>query len=168
MDAVLVNPAQPISQEEADRLMAEYQATLDKLAAAGLKPPRAIRPPVSFQPTGQDEMMELVRQAWTDPNGSVLVFFPASGGARVVKRAPELEPAPARSPLYFTIHRTGTSKPTKVSPGGVKRNFGVALKIATYEDSTRLSKATGKTVNPGDVIASGYNVEASDPTETEV
>lgn len=171
MDAVGINPTTP-QDEEMQKLMAEYEALKARMSAAGMKAPSIKIPqiPETFVPTTVDEAMDMVRDAWDDPNGSIVVFFPMllADKGRLVLRAVELGPAPARSPKYFTIHRSAMSKPSKISPGGVNRNFGVAFKVATLEDSSRLSKASGKFVAPGSLIASGYNVEAGDPGEAPV
>jgi hypothetical protein len=159
MDAVLINPA--VDPEEVKRIMAEYEALLEKAARAGIKIGKKPSLPVPFVPTSQEEMMQLINAAYADPNASIIAFFPAnSQGQRVVKRAIELDAAPDRSHVYFTIQRSGVSKPTKTSPGGVARNFGVAVKLATEEDASRLNTATGSSLKAGDLIASGYNVEA--------
>ena len=153
MDAVLVNPAGVPTPEE---LQAQLEEIRKSYAALGLKMPSfGSRAPVHFDPTSEEDAVELFNQAMSQHKGSVLVFLPANAqGQRVIKLANELDYAPARGNTYFTIHRTGISR------GGVKRNFGVSLRLANEDDALKLKVAQG------DIVLAGYNVEVDKPEAT--
>lgn len=160
MDAVLINPGQTTEE-----LLKEFEALSAKMRAAGGTAPRIVfaKQQAAIQPTSDDDAAQLFQDCMDSKDGCLLVFFPKDiNGMRTVKRIDELEHAPNRAWNYFTIHRTGVSKPTKTSPGGIRRNFGVSVRLASPDEALKMK------MNPGDALAAGYNVETGDATETPV
>lgn len=152
MDGVLVNPADRLSPQEYAELQNKLSDLMNAFGLSKSDLPKGLQNiPAPITPASLEEALELTRTAYLDNRASIIAFMPQSkDGKRAVNRAIELEQAPARNPGYFTIHRTGLSR------SGVKRNFGVSLRLADTAEAAKLK------VQPGDLIASGYDVLAKD------